>query len=56
MYLYECDVYNKTIGWDTYLIEANSEKEAIANLKARLENENPYPLTSWVILTIIRKD
>ena len=56
MYLYECDVYNKAIGCDTYLVEANSEKEAIANLETRLENENPYPLTSWVILTITRKD
>lgn len=55
MYLYECDVYNKAIGCDTYWVEANSEKEAITKLEARLENENPYPLTSWVILTTGRK-
>jgi hypothetical protein len=56
MYLYECDVYNKAIGCDTYLVEADNEEEAIANLEARLENENPYPLMSWVILMITRKD
>lgn len=56
MYLYECDVYNKAIGCDTYAVMADSEEETLATLEARLENENPYPLTSWVILTITRKD
>jgi hypothetical protein len=56
MYLYECDVYNKAIGCDTYLVSAENEFKAMDSLRERLEEENPYPLSHWVILTITRKD
>ena len=56
MYLYECDVYNKAIGCDTYLVSADDEFTAMKTLRERLEEENPYPLSHWVILTITRKD
>ena len=56
MYLYECDVYNKAIGCDTYLVTADDEPMAEEILKGRLEEENPYPLSKWVILLITRKD
>lgn len=56
MRLYECDVYNKAIGCDTYLVSADDEPKAMDNLLERLEEENPYPLSHWVILTITPKD
>ena len=56
MYLYECDVYNKAIGCDICTVTADSEEEALIKLEARLEEENPYPLSHWVILTITPKD
>ena len=56
MYLYECDVYHNVIGFDTYLVTADDQFAAMDTLRERLEEENPYPLSHWVILTITRKD
>lgn len=49
--LYRCDVFNKEMGWDEYLVSAKSEEEALEKCMDRLYEETDDP-KNWEIVYV----
>ena len=49
--LYRCDVFNKEMGWDEYLVSAKSEEETLEKCMDRLYEETDDP-KSWEIVHV----
>lgn len=49
--LYRCEVFNKGMGWDEYLVSAKSKEEALVKCLDRLNEETDDP-KSWEVVDI----
>lgn len=49
--IYRCDVFNKGMGWDEYLVSAKSEEEAVKKCRERLDEETDDP-KNWEIVHV----
>ena len=49
--LYRCDVFNKRMGWDEYLVSAKSKEEALEKCLDRLYEETDDP-NNWEVVNI----
>ena len=49
--LYRCDVFNKKMGWDEYLVSAKSKEEALEKCMDRLYEETDDP-KNWEIVHV----
>lgn len=49
--IYKCQVFNKRIGWDEYLVSAKSEEEALEKCLDRLYEETDDP-KNWEVVEI----
>jgi hypothetical protein len=49
--IYKCQVFNKRIGWDEYLVSAKSEEEAWEKCRERLDEETDDP-KNWEIVNV----
>lgn len=49
--LFKCEVFNKEMGWDEYLVSAKSKKEATKKCRERLDEETDDP-KNWEIVYV----